>query len=140
MYFGSSGWADFVAAERILCFDVGLFVLVRPSRFVMRLYGHNGFEKPMSLHSPGSSHFVFPRPPSSPATIHSPTGGPFHVHATTKDSTVPPPPGLDSDVKMRPPAHPSVPRVPRSSSPRTPHPAPVPGSPPVQAHVQGTNY
>jgi hypothetical protein len=42
VYFGSSGWAEFVAAERISCFDVGLFVLLRPSRFVMRLYGHNG--------------------------------------------------------------------------------------------------
>jgi hypothetical protein len=39
-FFQADGWADFVAVERISCFDLGLFVLTRLHRFVFRLYSH----------------------------------------------------------------------------------------------------
>jgi hypothetical protein len=34
-------WSNFVAAEKIVSGDVGLFVLVAPKAFVLRLYGSN---------------------------------------------------------------------------------------------------
>jgi hypothetical protein len=44
----SAGWQAFVHAERIVTGDQGMFTMVAPQRFDVRLYGANGVRKPMS--------------------------------------------------------------------------------------------
>lgn len=52
-FFFTSGWEDFVLAERLAHDDVGFFVIVGPRKICMRVYTRGGVEKPFSVRPVG---------------------------------------------------------------------------------------
>lgn len=124
--FLAAGWAEFVAAERISRYDIGLFVLIRLSRLIMRLFGNNGLEKPLSR-----------RPLAGDPALADETGAPAAPTATAtaaSQSDEPPAPPAAPPAAV-PPAAPAVVAAPAAVvPPANAHahaPAPGPG------HVQG---
>ena len=140
VYLGPSGWPEFVAAERISCFDIGLFVLMRPSRFVMRLYGNNGFEKPMPLRSVVTTPISDPFVLSAPAYVQSPPRAEMHRGATAPADPVPNPDPPAEDVKMPAPPHAPHAGRPSQSSPSSPSTAAAAADVPVPPRVQGMDH
>jgi hypothetical protein len=45
----TSGWKEFVAAEKIVASDLGVFFMVAPMKLEMKLFSVCGVRKPMSM-------------------------------------------------------------------------------------------